>query len=90
MFVVFKFFFAFFFLFFGFHTFYDFFLFDIICKDIHHINDDHIRVCGLGEDIIYPTVRLAADVDKNIRCGNLGNVFYGRFITMEVYAIINQ
>ena len=66
------------------------FIFDRFAEFFQQVDCNHVFVRRLCESILYPAVRLAADIDKHIRLGDFCNILNGGTVTMQVYAVIKQ
>ena len=73
-----------------FHAFDDLFFLDGIAECFHKVNYDHVLVCCFLEDVVDPLVRLAADVNEYVACGDLEDVGCSGLVAVKVCAVIEK
>ena len=72
------------------HTLDDFLDLHFVAQDLHQVDDFHVLVLRILEDIIHPLIALSADVDEYIRRTDFCDVLDGRLVRMQVNPVADE
>ena len=70
------------------HTLNGFFCFHGIAQHFQQIDDLHILVGGIFQSVIDPTVRFAADIDKEVAIRDFDNIISSGLVAVQVNTVV--
>ena len=72
------------------HTLFDFFFLSFIAEDIQEVEDYHILVLCLSDDVGHPFVGLAAYIDEDVAVGYIYDIGRRGLVAVQIGAVVEQ
>ena len=72
------------------HPFNDLLRFHGIAQHLQQVDDLHLLVDGVFQDVLHPFIGLAAHIDEEVAIGNLDDVIRRGLIAVQVNTVVQQ